>query len=395
MSDEPILDAVLTARRLAALELAAGREASANEIAAVGQATDPDAAAWAFSQIQLRRQAHRKFERSAEMFFTRDALEMASHEEVARFHAARFPAGVFVADLTCGIGSDLIALSERGPAVGFDIDFTHAAYAQHNVRVHGQSSLVRASDCLCFQHLHHVPGQDEGASEGIQYAYADPARRTGGRRHARLEDYVPSVADLATWMRRMRLGLLKLSPMLPDAELESIAGRIEFVGHQWECKEALITLGADAQPGRFAVLVESGQELPAGGTRATQTQPRDWILEAHPCAIRAHALPALGAETDSVLLGHSNGFLTAAQPSSSAWVRNFEVLATVPARPKDVRRWCADHNAKPTAVKPRALPIEPEAWMRQFRELSGEPVEVLVYPGDRGQASICRRLAED
>ena len=56
------------------------------------------------------------------MFFTRLGLEQATDAWVARYKATRFPAGQLLADLCCGIGGDLMALSERGPTRGVDRD---------------------------------------------------------------------------------------------------------------------------------------------------------------------------------------------------------------------------------------------------------------------------------
>jgi hypothetical protein len=43
--------------------------------------------------VQLRRDAAIKFERAAEMFFTRRGLEQATDERIAAYKAERFPAG--------------------------------------------------------------------------------------------------------------------------------------------------------------------------------------------------------------------------------------------------------------------------------------------------------------
>src|SRR6266511_2969792 len=52
----------------------------------------------------LRRRARAKFRHADRMFFTREALEQASSEPVARHRARRFAGLGVVADLCCGIG---------------------------------------------------------------------------------------------------------------------------------------------------------------------------------------------------------------------------------------------------------------------------------------------------
>jgi len=63
---------------------------------------------------RLRDRAAPKFSRAQDMMLTRDGLEQASGEAVARHRAARLADGGPVADLCCGIGGDAIALARAG-----------------------------------------------------------------------------------------------------------------------------------------------------------------------------------------------------------------------------------------------------------------------------------------
>src|SRR5687767_5373956 len=101
-----------------ALSRASGLQPTPKNIDRVAEATSPEAARWAFEQWSLRKRAQEKFAKADEMLFTREALEQATHEELAHFHASQFPQRTRVADLTCGIGADLIALARNGEAVG-------------------------------------------------------------------------------------------------------------------------------------------------------------------------------------------------------------------------------------------------------------------------------------
>ncbi len=151
-----------------ALELAAGRSPTAREIQRVADQTSSEAAAWAFGQWDLRARAKSKFKLAEHMLFTREALEQATNEALAAYHARLFPAGSLVVDLTAGIGADLIALARRGPTVGFELDEERAEYTQHNLVVHGLDAKVNV--------------MDSSNAFGHEFAYADPARRVESRR---------------------------------------------------------------------------------------------------------------------------------------------------------------------------------------------------------------------
>jgi len=83
-----------------------------------------DLAQAAIETVLLRRKAARKFAHPEGMFFTRDALEQATTEPLARYRAARFAGLGVVADLCCGIGGDALALARVAHVIAVDRDPT-------------------------------------------------------------------------------------------------------------------------------------------------------------------------------------------------------------------------------------------------------------------------------
>src|SRR6476660_9640151 len=97
----------------------------------------------ALAQQELRWRARAKFSRAMDLYFTRDGLEQASAEPVARHRAGRLAAAAgdaagrtpVIADLCCGVGGDLIALAEAAGAgllLAVDRDPVHLAMAGAN-----------------------------------------------------------------------------------------------------------------------------------------------------------------------------------------------------------------------------------------------------------------------
>ena len=120
----------------------------------------------------LREKARVKFTRADEMFFTREALEMASAEPVARYRAGRFAAFGTVADLCCGIGGDAIGLASAGLAVvAVDRDPLRVRMAEANLAAYGLTCAdSSARDALTAD------------LSDCAAAFADPGRRRDGRR---------------------------------------------------------------------------------------------------------------------------------------------------------------------------------------------------------------------
>src|SRR6056297_30816 len=72
----------------------------------------------------LRQKAKGKFSRAERMWFTRQSLEQASGEAVARYKAERFRNALgpkeAIHDLCTGCGIDAIALAEIAPIITYD-----------------------------------------------------------------------------------------------------------------------------------------------------------------------------------------------------------------------------------------------------------------------------------
>lgn len=351
------------ANRLAALEAAEGLPATASNLTRLGREFGDTNARWAFEQWSLRGKGKLKFSCAAAMVFTRDGLEMASHEAVAAWHASLFPAGETVVDATCGIGADLVALARRGPVIGLDSDERHLEAANWNLGANGLAASLIHGDCLAYLAQHRP-----------EYVFADPARRSGSARARSGADYSPPLDELARHLQACKLAVLKLSPMLPDLVLESLGGRLVFVSHERECKEALVVLGAELSRG--AVHIESGSELPAGPPPPSAEAPGTFFYEADPAAIRAHCLGSFGLSG----LGDSNGYLTGDHETDSPWLRRYRVLWHGAWHEKSVKEELARLGRAVAAVKTRGVALEPSKVKAKLGPGNGQPAVLALWP---------------
>lgn len=357
---------------LLALELARGNLATANNIEAVAKATHVEAAQWAFQQWSLREKGRAKFARADKMWFVREALEQATHERVAAYHASQFPESVPVVDLTVGIGGDTIALAARGAAAGSDLDEVRLNCAAHNLRVHGLSADLRVMDSLDWP-------------ADTPYFWCDPARRVQGRRTLKLDQFSPDVFRVLQQFAHVKLGGLKLSPMLADADLAALGKRIEFISFGSECREAVVWLGAESGDGVHAVHVESGERLHQNPSRREpQNHADEFIFEADPAAVRAHALGTLEEQLDASPLGQSNGYLTGRSLAMSPWVTAFRVLD----QGKLDAGWLKTLPYDIEAMKVRGVDIDPAQWVKKVRSRRGELAVALVFPTQDG-VKVC------
>lgn len=328
-----------------------------------------EVARWAFEQVQLRKRAKGKFARAQEMLFVAEALEQATHEQIAAYHASLFPVGVLVADLTASIGADLIALARRGPAIGFDLSAERLECAQENLRLHQAQAMLVHGDSLF-------------AADGYEYAFVDPARRVDGKRTLNPEDFSPSPVEISRRLGKIQLALMKLTPLLADRFLEELAPSVRFLSFGGECREVLLAMGRQAQKERLAVHVSSGEELPASEMRVPTEQPATYLYDADPAAVRANALGTLARRFNLELLGDSNGYLTGAAGVHSPWLRSYRVLYSGKGDEKATQRVLREQRLSVFEVKQRAVGQEPAPLLKRFRG-DGKSVSLVLYPVGR------------
>ena len=357
--------------QIKALELTRGVVPTPNAIANLSKHLGSEHIRWAFTIWSLRDRARAKFVKANEMLFVTEALEQATHEAVASYHASQFPKDVLVCDLTAGIGSDLIALARRGPAIGYEINQERSEFAKHNLAVNDLEASVIVQSCL-------------DATWDFEYAFSDPGRRLGGRRLKDPSDFMPDPDELSSRMKSLMLGGIKLSPLIDDRYLESLGPRLEFVSFERECREAIVWTGALAEAGRFAVL------LGTGGVHRIKVSDSQWaesvdsadgyLYEADPAAIRAHALPDLGGELGMKLLGDSNGYLTSNEVAESIWLRRYSVIDQCPFDEKTVRSLLRKLGGGRPILKVRGAKIDVGSWSKRLTlPGDGQPI-IAIYP---------------
>lgn len=415
-----------------ALKLAENQPSTATAISRVAKATSDEAARWAFSQWVLRKRGLAKFARASEMLFDQEGLEMATHETLAAYHASLFPSGEAVFDLTAGIGADLIALAKRGPAVGFEIDIDRAELARHNLAVHGVEAEIIAlpfsskvgekglgieglelgnaasSQATTSPDLH-PPAPCSISESELQlatpwcremeegepgYIFADPARRSAGRKFTDPSEFQPNPLEVIEQFKDCQLGVIKLSPMLPDDFLDSLGKRLEFVSFGGECREALVAFGSLAKPGRFAVHVESGAVVPADDLFLEESEePAEFLYEADPAAIRAHALGNLSEELGLVALSDSNGYLTGESEVQSPWLTGFRALEFGRFDQKILKKRLAELDSTTPILKQRGTKLDLQKLQKQLILKGARNLEVAFYAvGNSVRQVILERL---
>ncbi|HET8629037.1 MAG TPA: methyltransferase domain-containing protein [Thermomicrobiales bacterium] len=348
----------------------------------------PALAAAALDQALLRARAaaRGKFARAERMYFTREGLEQATGETIARYRARRYaPFGV-VADLACGLGGDALALAAEHPVLAVDRDPLRLALARENARAYGVAA--RLQPVLADLATLPPPRADS--------LFCDPARRTAtGRRVFTTRDYRPPLGLVVGWRERVPALGVKISPGVDYAELPPAdEGEVEFIAERGELKEAVLWFGPLRTAARRATLLPGGDTLATdGGPPPTVAcaPPGRALYEPDPAVIRAHLVEDLAVRLGAAKLDPEIAYLTADAAVPTPFARAYAIEAALPFSLKRLAARLRDLDAGEVTVKKRGSPLDTDALARRLRGTGTRPwTVVLTQVLGRPYALICR-----
>jgi SAM-dependent methyltransferase len=336
----------------------------------------------ALAQRELRERAAAKFALAGRMWFTREGLEQASAEPLARHRAARYAGADRVADLCCGIGGDLSALAPGRAALAVDLDPLHLRMARENARVHGAGEVAAA--CADVQILE-LPRS--------LAVFVDPARRAGGRRLPAGESHPPLAWCLELAGRVAAVGI-KAAPGLP-LDRVPLGWEVELLADRRELKEAVLWSPALATTGRRATVFPGPATLAAeprstGAAAVPCGPPGAYLLDPSPAVTRAGLVEDLARDLGAWKLDPQIAFLSADQPLRSPFGRLLAVHASLPWHLKRLREVLRQRGVGAVEVRKRGSAVDVDDLTARLR-LRGDAraVVVLTRVAGRPWALVC------
>ncbi len=372
----------------------------------------PERARLVLEQVALRRRAREKFSAAERMFFAPVALEQATDEQVARYKAKRFAGGSLALDLCCGIGGDLLALAERGPALGVDREPIKALLAAANLIACLGCSAGGAEDSQVARPFARlvVCGDATRLAMPPEVAWhIDPDRRAGGARTSDARHYAPSLDELNVLLDASPHAAIKLAPAAVAPDDWATHGELEWISRGGECRQQVAWLGRLAtEPGLRRATVVRGDAGDAHSMVGRPDIPCEvapalgrYLYEPDAAVLAAHLAGALAAEcglraidvgaayfTSDVLcdqsLGHTGG---------NALLASFEIEDVLPLDLRRVRQHLHARGIGRLEIKKRGVEHDPAAVRRQLA-LKGDGAAVLFLTrvAGRGLAIVAQRI---
>ena len=329
---------------------------------------------------ELRRRARAKFSRADQMFFTRQLLEQATGSEIARYKAGRFTTSGTIADLCCGLGGDLLALSDQASCVAIDRDPLAVLLAGFNCAVHGQTHVD-----------FHTADVDDFTLSADAW-HVDPDRRVAGRRTTRLDSCRPGPKSIARLLERCSDGAVKLAPATDDLPRDWNEAEREWIGTRGECQQQVVWFGglARAAARRTSTLIDSaGRAHHFSGEPTVEvdwtSQARRLVFEMHAVVLAAGLSHALARAHDLARFSLSDGYWTGDRSISCPFVTTFEVEDVLPFDIKRIRAVLRARRLGRLEIKVRAVTLDLARLRRQLR-VDGEGAATLLIAGAKPRA---------
>jgi hypothetical protein len=343
----------------------------------------------ALAQHELRLRARPKFARAGEMFFTRDGLEQASSELVARHRARRYAGAAQVADLCCGIGGDLLALAVGRHVLAVDRDALHLRMARANAEACGVAGNVTAV----------VGDAREADLAGVQAVFIDPARRTD-RRRLRAGRSEPPLGWCTSLAERVGRVGIKAAPGLAH-EAVPPGWELEFISLGRDLKEAVAWSPELATAGRRATILPEGHALVSPREAGQEAGPApvrppgEYLFDPNPAVTRAGLVRELAVMIGAWQIDERIAFLSADAAARTPFARTLRVIDSAPWDQKRLPARLRALDVGAADIRRRGLAGDVDQLHRRLR-LSGSRrvTVVMTRVAGRPWGFVCQQVTE-
>jgi THUMP domain-like/Methyltransferase domain len=346
-----------------------------------------DVVSAAVTQAALRHRAAAKFGADAErMFFTPDGLEQGTRSSVAAHRAARIALSLpqaTVIDLGCGIGGDLIAMARAGLLVtGIDRDPLTVAVARANLAALELPGTASAGDAEAID------------TRAYDVIFADPARRSDGRRVFDADAYSPPWSFVTGLLGGT--ACVKVAPGIPRSAVPD-GVEAEWVSDRGEVKEAALWSGPLASAARRATLLPSGTTVTSADAVAPVPGPVGrYLYEPDGAVIRAGLVTAVSNMVGGRLLDPRIAHVTSDSLVGTPLASAFEVLEELPYKDRLLRAWLRERKVGALEIKKRGIELDPATLRKRLAPKGPERATLIVTRVDRTAAVYaCRRVVPD
>ncbi len=335
---------------------------------------DADLVAAAMTTHALRVRARGRFHDADRLWLTGDGLEQATSDIVADHRVARFAGCHRVADLCCGIGGDLMALTRRreiDSLLAVDRDAFHVAMAGVNAR-------ITRPDVDLTTLTGDAESVDLGGVDGV---FLDPARRQGGRRVG-VDATSPPLGWAVGLVDQVERVGITTAPGI-DHDLVPAGWELECIAVGSDLKENMLWSPALATHARRATVladdsVASLTPVPGDPVALALPEPGMTIIDPNPAVTRAGLVQDLARQLGATMIDERIAFLLVDQEGSTSFGRSLRVVDSMPWHERRVAVRLRKLDAGAVDVRRRGLAGDVDAIARRLRGSGSRQLTVLM-----------------
>lgn len=328
------------------------------------------------TMIRRQRKASARITDADQLLFTDKGLEQSSSSLLASYHASKLRDFKVIADLTCGIGIDLIHLAEGKTRIyAADTDAESLAAARYNCQLRQLEQVV---------FLQQSAGD---FSQPVEAIYLDPDRRPQGTRQFSPEAGSPPLSEILELSRLTPNILIKLSPALDVRMLQLPSPfTLEFISEKGVLKEILVCLGQLAAIGvsRRAVLLPSLATVSDNRSLVAEVSGfGKYLLTPDPAVIKGELLNELASATGYNLLKPGLPLLTGHEPVVTEFGRNYRISEILDYKLSGLQAYIKKHQIGRLVIKTSGFSETVEDFRHRIRlEGKNEATVLLLRLGD-------------
>jgi len=230
----------------------------------------------------------------------------------------------------------------------------------------------------------------------VQAAFADPARRTNGRRFLDPEDYLPPLSALRSRFSPDFPLAVKIAPGVAWADVQKWDAEVEFVSLAGELKECVLWFGSWRQVARRATLLPSGEELTANTPMAARPVAAvgEVLYDPDPAITRAGLVSDVAERLEAFPIDTRVVLLSAPHFRPNPWATAFSVEQVIPFHPRRLGEYLRSQQVGRITLIKRGSPADADTLARQLRLHGSEHRHVLLtYANQQHVMIVCSQLS--
>jgi len=312
------------------------------------------------TQINLQQKALAKVPFANQWLWTDKNLQQASCYELAQYHGELYGDFQTVGDLCCGIGSDLLFISQnKRQCFAVESQQSILSLAKYNM-----SSFYR-------DNIIYLNQLSELFNKNCEALYIDPDRRWAGKKMIHVQHLSPNFTQIKSLISKYKNVAVKLSPLINYENSIFSDYDFNFISVRGELKECLMCSGDLKQSKKAVILPQKIIFSEKKHSPTELSEIKQWILEPDPAIIRAHLVNDLAVETGMLRIDPQISLLTSDIEPCTIYGNKYQVIDVFAYNVKKLQHYLLEKKVGILNIKTKGF-SEPVEKFRKRITLKGE-----------------------